>query len=233
MYNYKQENYMKIKFIFTLLFVAIAMTMPIMAQNALPCDTIFTNKSKNVFIDNFKKNIAIDKEDYNIYIDYNNSENDIIIFSGTAQNVGNLTANFRDVLIGEINFKIQLKYHQESGNFILTPQHIDFTYNSGPRTDFSYMPTSTLKELRSELNSVITLGPDFEINKYFMSSLEDYKYQMEDRLAKSEDITLKKKDRKKAKKEYDEYAIKYKVYQDVYSEVKHCLTKLKLYYLYD
>ena len=56
---------------------------------------------------------------------------------------------------------------------------------------------------------------------------------MEDRLAKSENIKLKKKERKKAKKEYDEYAIKYKVYNDVYSEVKGCLAKLKLYYLYD
>ena len=223
---------MKIKFVFTL-FVAIAMTMPIMAQNALPTDTIFTNESKNVFIDNFKKNIAIDKENYNISIDYNDSENETIIFSGKAKNVGSLTANFRDALIGEIYFKIQLKYHQESGNFMLTPQRIVFTYNPGPRTDFSYMPTSILQELHDEFNTVITLGPDFEINKYFMSSLEDYKYQMEDKLAESEDTTLKKKERKKAKKEYDEYAIKYKVYQDVYSEVKHCITKLKLYYFYN
>lgn len=232
MYNLKRMSIMKIKIYFVVL-ITIITTMPIMAQELTLSDTIFTNKKPKTFFDNFKKNIAIDKENYDIYIDYDDSEKGIIIFSGKAKNVGSLMANFRDVLVGEIKFKIQLKYHQSSGNFTFSPQEIIFTYNSGPRRDFSYMPSSILKELRNELNTVIIYGPDFEINNYFITTLRGCKIQMEDRLTKSENIKLKKKERKKAKKEYDEYAIKYKVYNDVYSEVEGCLAKLKLYYLYD
>ena len=53
---------------------------------------------------------------------------------------------------------------------------------------------------------------------------------MDTNLANSQNRELKKKERKKAKREYESNAIKYKVYNSTYIEMKLLITKLYLNY---
>lgn len=203
--------------------------MSSMAQEVFK-DTIITSKSKDTFIETFKKNIAIDKENFNIHIDYLNESKSTLIFSGTGKEMGRLKACSSNVLTDEIDFKIKLTYKQDTGDFILEPQKLVLTYKAGATRDFSYMPTDLLNELHDELLIVRIYGPDFEVDSYFIERLNEYKKETETNLAQSENMELKKKERKKAKRAYESVSVKYKVYNDVYSATKLLMTKLKLYY---
>lgn len=217
-------------FFITLLMFIIPMSA--MAQEVFK-ETIITSKSKDAFIEAFKKNIAIDKEDFNIYIDYIDESKNTLIFSGRAKGMGRLKSCSSNVLTDEIDFKIKLSYKHDSKNFILEPQKLVLTYKAGSTRDFSFMPTDILRELREELIIVEVYGPDFEVNSYFMERLKEYKEQAEKYLAQSENMELKKKERKKAKREYENISVKYKVYNDVHSAISQFLTRLKLYYFYE
>ena len=187
-------------------------------------------KDKTATYENFKRNIAIDKENYKIFLDYCDDNKDLIIFSGRAKEVGRLTANIHKVLTGEIDFKMELKYDNASQSYILKVQKMVFEYKAGTNSDFDYMSSDLISELSDELRYVRVYGPDFELTSYFIERVNEYKSEMENHLARSENMELKKKERKRARSEYESSAIKYKVYNSAYTEMKSLMTRLYLYY---
>lgn len=204
-------------------------TLPIFtyAQQEL-ADTFKTNKSNADLINLFEKKIVIDKEDYNITIEYKNSKS--LIFSGRTTNVfSNLQSISSDVLRCRINFKIEMTY-LDNGKFILTPQKIKAEFFAGAEDDFDYMSSSLLEKLREELTFVKIYGPDFEVDKYFLSRYYDLKNELDLKRSISQDVTKKKKERKRALKEYEDLSTRIDVYDTVLKTSKHLLTKLYLYY---
>lgn len=212
-------------------FIALlVLFIPIFATAQEEFTRTISAENKIAIFEKFKKNIAIDKENYNISLDYIDNNKDLIIFSGKAKDVGRLTANTFNVLTGEIDFKMELKYDHAEQKYILKAQKMVFTYKAGPNSDFGYMSSDILSKMSDELTYVRIYGPDFELTPYFIEKVKEYKSDMENHLANSENLELKKKERKRAKKEYESSAIKYKVYDSAYSEMRYLMTMLYLYY---
>lgn len=215
-----------IKTLITLLVIFIPITTT--AQDEFT-RTISAENKLTIF-ENFKKNIAIDKENYNISLDYIDDNKDLIIFTGKARGVGRLTANTFDAITGEIDFKMELKYNQTTRQYILKILEMIFKYRVGTNSDVSYLPKDMLSEIGDELRYIIIYGPDFELTPYFIERVKKMKLEMDTNLANSQNRELKKKERKKAKREYESNAIKYKVYNSTYIEMKLLITKLYLNY---
>ena len=215
-----------IKTLITLLVIFIPITTT--AQDEFT-RTISAENKLTIF-ENFKKNIAIDKENYNISLDYIDDNKDLIIFTGKAKDVGRLTANTFDAITGEIDFKMELKYNQTTQQYILKILEMIFKYRVGTNSDVSYLPKDMLSEIGDELRYIIIYGPDFELTPYFIERVKKMKLEMDTNLANSQNRELKKKERKKAKREYESNAIKYKVYNSTYIEMKLLITKLYLNY---
>ena len=215
-----------IKTLITLLVIFIPITTT--AQDEFT-RTISAENKLTIF-ENFKKNIAIDKENYNISLDYIDDNKDLIIFTGKAKGVGRLTANTFDAITGEIDFKMELKYNQTTRQYILKILEMIFKYRVGTNSDVSYLPKDMLSEIGDELRYIIIYGPDFELTPYFIERVKKMKLEMDTNLANSQNRELKKKERKKAKREYESNAIKYKVYNSTYIEMKLLITKLYLNY---
>ena len=215
-----------IKTLITLLVIFIPITTT--AQDEFT-RTISAENKLTIF-ENFKKNIAIDKENYNISLDYIDDNTDLIIFTGKAKGVGRLTANTFDAITGEIDFKMELKYNQTTQQYILKILEMIFKYRVGTNSDVSYLPKDMLSEIGDELRYIIIYGPDFELTPYFIERVKKMKLEMDTNLANSQNRELKKKERKKAKREYESNAIKYKVYNSTYIEMKLLITKLYLNY---
>lgn len=215
-----------IKTLITLLVIFIPITTT--AQDEFT-RTISAENKLTIF-ENFKKNIAIDKENYNISLDYIDDNKDLIIFTGKAKGVGRLTANTFDAITGEIDFKMELKYNQTTRQYILKILEMIFKYRVGINSDVSYLPKDMLSEIGDELRYIIIYGPDFELTPYFIERVKKMKLEMDTNLANSQNRELKKKERKKAKREYESNAIKYKVYNSTYIEMKLLITKLYLNY---
>lgn len=215
-----------IKTLITLLVIFIPITTT--AQDEFT-RTISAENKLTIF-ENFKKNIAIDKENYNISLDYIDDNKDLIIFTGKAKGVGRLTANTFDAITGEIDFKMELKYNQTTQQYILKILEMIFKYRVGTNSDVSYLPKDMLSEIGDELRYIIIYGPDFELTPYFIERVKKMKLEMDTNLANSQNRELKKKERKKAKREYESNAIKYKVYNSTYIEMKLLITKLYLNY---
>lgn len=220
---------MKIK-LCLMLFVTLLSSNSLVAQEVLN-DTIMTLKEKDDFVTSFKKNVAIDKEGYNIIIDYVEDNFNTLIFSGVAKNVGGLTANSTGAISGTLEFKVELTYQESNEKWLFKPQKLFFTYRAKRNSNFAYLPTSILEEVKDELVTIEIYGPQFELDSYFFKKLDEYKVRKDELLIASENEELKKKERKRAKKEYESVAIKYKVYNDVYRGAKSIMTRLKLYYL--
>lgn len=212
-------------------FIALlVLFIPIFATAQEEFTRTISAENKVAIFENFKKNIAIDKENYNISLDYIDNNKDIIIFSGKARDVGRLTANTLKVLTGEIDFKMELKYDHTEQTYTLKAQKMVFKYRAGTNSDFEYMSRDILSKLSDELTYVKIYGPDFELTPYFIEKVKEYKSEMESHLANSENLELKKKERKRAQREYESSAIKYKVYDSAYSEMRYLMTMLYLYY---
>ena len=212
------------------LITLLGLFIPIIATAQEEFTKNISAQNKIATYENFKKNIAIDKENYNIFLDYSDDNKDVIIFSGKAKEVGRLTANIHKVLTGEIDFKMELKYDNTNQSYVLKVQKMVFKYKAGTNSSFNYMSSNLLSELNDELTYVTVYGPDFELTPYFIERVNEYKSEMENHLARSENMELKKKERKKARNEYERSAIKYKIYNSAYSEMKLLMTQLYLYY---
>jgi hypothetical protein len=207
----------------------IIVPLSIFAQNEL-LSKYSTMKNQQEFFKLFEKQIAIDKENYNINIDYCDNNSGTIIFSGTAKNVGTLTSLSLGVLNSNLDFKIELKYFSNS-TYTLTPQKLVYTYRVGTNSNYNYMSTSLLETIREELSIVRIYGPSFEVDSYFLNRLSELKTELEKQRNLSQDLTIKKKERKKAKKEFDALEVKYNVFKNPYTESEMLLTRIYLYYL--
>lgn len=207
----------------------IIVPFSIFAQNEL-LSKHSTMKNQQEFFKLFEKQIAIDKENYNINIDYCDNNSGTIIFSGTAKNVGFLTSISLGVLNSNLDFKLELKYFNDS-TYTLTPQKLVYTYSVGTNSNYSYMATSLLETIRKELSIVRIYGPSFEVDSYFLNRLSELKTELEKQRNLSQDLTIKKKERKKAKTEFDDLEVKYNVFNNPYTESKMLLTRIYLYYL--
>ena len=139
---------MKTKRLF-MLFSIFVLSLASYAQKELS-KSVSTLKNKNEFIETFIKNIAIDKEDYNIYVDYIDKEKGTIIFSGIAKDVGNLTVEVYDVIKSNLAFKVELSFQNSNSTkkWLLTPLNLKLSFQKGEREPYSFLPTSTLEEIR-------------------------------------------------------------------------------------
>ena len=127
--------------------VLLVLFIPIFATAQEEFTRTISAENKVAIFENFKKNIAIDKENYNISLDYIDNNKDLIIFSGKARKVGRLTANAFNVLTGEIDFKMELKYDHAEQKYTLKAQKMVFTYKAGTYSDFEYMSSDFLSKL--------------------------------------------------------------------------------------
>ena len=189
-------------------------------------DTLYCDKNRLL------KNIAIDKEDFDIIIDYIDDEKREIIFSGTAKDLTSLRATQYDVLTETLDFKVRLSYIDDE-RVVLIPEELEYQFKVNRATDFSYMSSEVLKQIKQELEILSIYGPNFKIDSYFQKKLFEYEDEMKQKKILSENPNIKKKERKNAENEYKKLVVKHNMYDSMFSETKNLITRLKLYYIFE
>ncbi len=85
--------------------------------------------------------------------------------------------------------------------------------------------------MENEIRLIEIYGPEFEIDSYFIEDLKKYGTEKNEALLESENSELSKKERKNAKRKYDDVAAKFDFYKKIYDSAVLLLVKLDNYYL--
>ena len=182
------------------------------------------------FVLNLKKNVVLDKEGYNISLDYIDSESKELIISGVAKKLGGLISETFDIVSSKLSFQVVVKQlADDEWGIYMNKMVYSFKASYG---SFSHLSTERLEEIRDEMKIMIANENEFEIDDYFYKELDNLLGELEKYKSMSEDVSLKKKERKLAMYKYEDLKTKCEFYQTLSSNSKVIIPKLILYYFY-
>lgn len=193
-------------------------------------EEFISSMSFDEFVANLKKNIVIDKEDYNISIDYIDSQSKELIISGVAKNLGGLKSETFEIVSSKLSFQVEIK--QSADNvWILNKNKMIYSFKAS-YGDFHYLSTEILETIEDEMEIMIVNRNEFEIDDYFYNKQNSLISELEKYKSLSEDVSLKKKERKSAMYQYENMKTKCDFYQTLGRNSESLITRLKLYYFH-
>lgn len=193
-------------------------------------EEFISSMSFDEFVANLKKNIVIDKEDYNISIDYIDSQSKELIISGVAKNLGGLKSETFDIVSSKLSFQVEIK--QSADNvWILNKNKMIYSFKAS-YGDFYYLSTEILETIEDEMEIMIVNRNEFEIDDYFYNKQNSLISELDKYKSLSEDVSLKKKERKSAMYQYENMKTKCDFYQTLGRNSESLITRLKLYYFH-
>lgn len=193
-------------------------------------EEFISSMSFDEFVANLKKNIVIDKEDYNISIDYIDSQSKELIISGVAKNLGGLKSETFDIVSSKLSFQVEIKQSSDNA-WILNKNKMIYSFKAS-YGDFHYLSTEILETIEDEMEIMIVNRNEFEIDDYFYNKQNSLISELEKYKSMSEDVSLKKKERKSAMYQYENMKTKCDFYQTLGRNSENLITRLKLYYFH-